>query len=193
MKSSVLKIVLSLVIAVLVGGAYYFYAKPNNGRVAYIAATNIVEGEKIQPNMIRWVHVTGNVPEINSGDIIGKVAKTSIKAGEWISPSLLTKDENNAVRYYTLKENYVQANGPLLQQGMKVDVWMKASDKGPAQKVLSDVTVAKIVSASNNGDKIAVGQDVNVVLALKEDQIASIEAADKQSDLFLVIKGDQIN
>lgn len=186
MKSSVLKIIISLGVAVAVGAGYYIYAQPPKGTLAYVAATDLATGDTIQPNRLRTVEVKSTIPSINPNTLIGKTVKNNIKAGEWVTPSDLTDKHQKDVRYYTLVLTYEQADGPLLQEGIKVDVWMKASKNTGAQKILSGVTLAKI-----NNDKLSPGDKATVVLALTESKIVALESAEQQSDLFLVIEGNQ--
>lgn len=186
MKSSVIKITISLVVALAVGAGYYVYAQPPKGTLAYVAATDLTTGDIIRPDMLRQVEVKSNIPIINPNTLVGKAVKSNIKAGEWVTPSELTVKDQKNVRYYTLVLPYEQADGPLLKEGMKVDVWMMANKNRGSQKILSRVTLAKI-----SHEKLSPGDDATVVLALNESEIATLESAKQQSGLFLVVEGNQ--
>ncbi|HEX7064327.1 MAG TPA: SAF domain-containing protein [Bacillales bacterium] len=192
MKKSWLKMVIAFVVAAITGVGYYMWIQPPEGSVAYVATNNIVVGEAIKPNMVRPVRIKANehIPIIQPEDIIGKTVKHSLQSGEWINPSLLIDEQLGDIRYYTLHLSYVQADGALVREGMQVDVWAQASDTTKPHKVLSNVLVFRVVTQGVN--EVAVGEELNVVLAVKEDQISAVEAAKKQSSLFLVVEGDEL-
>lgn len=190
MKSSIVKIIISLIIAVGAGAGYYVYAQPKGTSVAYVAATDLTKGDKIRPELIREVRIRSEneIPTTNLQNIIGKTVKSNIKDGQWITPSLLTNSEQQDVHYYSLNLPYVEAGGSFLHEGTTVDVWSQADEMTKPKKVLSGVTVYEI----DNKDGIASSENVNVVLALSEDQIPIIETAQRQSGVFFVVSGAEI-
>lgn len=192
MRSSIIKIIIAVFVAVAAGGGYLVYAQPDKGKTVYIAGENITKGETVKPENIRQMIVRSDspVPQINIQSILGKQSSVNIKKGEWITPSMFNKVINRDERYYSLTLKPVEAGGPLLKPGIKVDVWKKAGDAAEAQKILSDVLVLRV----DLGDKNTPSDgDVTVVLAMTDDTISVIATAEDRNGVFLIPKGNAVS
>ncbi|GGK33207.1 hypothetical protein GCM10010965_27590 [Caldalkalibacillus thermarum] len=197
MKSRLIRIVLALVVAVGAGVGYYVYAQPEPGKTGYIALEDIPAGHVLEAEKLAFVEIHTDVEDyavLAPEDVVGKVTDVAIRQGELINPSFLrdeTVSEN--IRYYTQDVSYVRANGPIVKEGMVVDVWASATENHEARQILSGVRVHRLVPHQRTDDgSISPNQNVSVVFEMTEEQIRVVEAAKQYADLFLVVRGDEL-
>src|SRR5699024_771412 len=169
---------IALTVAVLVGGGYYFFAKPSSEDIVYVAGEDIIKGETIDEEKVRQmaVHAEGNIQNIDIEHLIGKKATNNIEEGEWLTSSMVTTPpKNDDTEYYTLTLSKTKAGFPFLKEGMEVDVWQDADDTIDSQKILSNILVSKIEEDD---------EEITVVLALDDEAVSTISTAEEQSGVF---------
>ncbi|AQS57011.1 SAF domain-containing protein [Novibacillus thermophilus] len=145
------KIVLSFLMAVVVAGgyAYYVQASQESDVRIVVAAKDISAGETIEDHHLNQVAVMGEaVQALDPAELLGKSAKKDIKAGEFIIPELVTEITDENTRLYTVDATYTTANGPVIEPGMNVEVWVQATEERPAALV-TESTVYSIIGRKN--------------------------------------------
>lgn len=196
MKSNLFKIIVAVVIAVGTGTGYYVYAMPEPGKTGYIALEDIPAGHVIEADKLAFVELHTDVEGytvLSPEDVAGKVTDVTIQKGEIINPSFLRdKKAKRDVRFYTQDISYVRANGPMLEEGVEVDIWASA-ENDESRQILTGVRVHRIVPHQQSDDgRISPKQNLSVVFEMTEEQIQSVEATKQYAELFLVVRGDDI-
>ncbi|AQS55639.1 SAF domain-containing protein [Novibacillus thermophilus] len=186
------KIVLSFLMAVVVAGgyAYYVQASQESDVRIVVAAKDISAGETIEDHHLNQVAVMGEaVQALDPAELLGKSAKKDIKAGEFIIPELVTEITDENTRLYTVDATYTTANGPVIEPGMNVEVWVQATEERPAALV----TESTVYSIIGKEEPIELGSDVGVTLQVHQKEIEALETARAQAPLFLVVKGEDVH
>lgn len=186
------KIVLSFLMAVVVAGgyAYYVQASQESDVRIVVAAKDISAGETIEDHHLNQVAVMGEaVQALDPAELLGKSAKKDIKAGEFIIPELVTEITDENTRLYTVDATYTTANGPVIEPGMNVEVWVQTTEERPAALV----TESTVYSIIGKEEPIELGSDVGVTLQVHQKEIEALETARAQAPLFLVVKGEDVH
>lgn len=196
-KTQIIKIIFAIAIAGLTGAGYYVYASPEQGKTGYIALEEIPAGQVIEAEKLAFVELmTENTDYVVMApeEVVGKVTDVTIHKGELVNPSMLRDEEaDENVRYYTVDLSYVEANGPVLKKGLKVDIWSSATELEEAKQVLQGVRIYDIVPhVQSDAGTMVPNQNASIVFEMNEDQIKVIESAKRNSKLFLVVRGVEL-
>lgn len=180
-------IVISVVLAVLAGVLTVYTVRSYVGTVRVMAAARDVNaGQVVEAGSLVAVDVPKGVlyPDAvrNASEVAGMVAKGYVPAGTILRKSLFVPPQaaGAAGRLSTLGGDFLAVAVPnslyttvagVLQPGDRVDIYARAKDNVPPEKLAQDI---QVLQAGTVTTKDGQQQTQGVVIALKQDELSRI-------------------